>query len=124
MSHRTTSGSDWVWYPTRLAIYARDGWRCLRCGDVESLSIDHVAIDGGNGPTNLITLCVSCNSSRQRQPIERFDRALAALAREHVAKPLDRAAARKLARELRPGRFVQHAERARRGPIVVEGVPF
>lgn len=124
MSHRTTSGSDWCWYPTRLAIYERDGWCCLRCGDPEQLSLDHVVIDGGNTHSNLITLCVLCNGLRGRQRIEAFDPELARRARAQLRKPLDREKARALARELRPARFVAHLARAKRGPLVLEGVPF
>lgn len=45
MSHRRTSGYDWIWRPTRLAIYARDGNACVRCGSPHALSLDHIHND-------------------------------------------------------------------------------
>jgi hypothetical protein len=32
MPHSRAAGGDLIWRPTRLAIYARDGWSCLICG--------------------------------------------------------------------------------------------
>lgn len=32
MPHTKHSGGDLIWRPTRLAIYARDGWQCVACG--------------------------------------------------------------------------------------------
>jgi 5-methylcytosine-specific restriction protein A len=64
----------WIRAEKRLAIYLRDGFRCLACGDDLSeedpwqVTLDHVipVRDGGsNEPSNLFTCCRSCNSSRQ-----------------------------------------------------------
>jgi len=49
----------------RRMIFNRDGNKCLRCGDTEKLTIDHinpVAHGGENKLINLQTLCRSCNS--------------------------------------------------------------
>lgn len=51
----------------RQAVYRRDGYRCVRCGSTEELSLDHkVAIkDGGtNGIDNLQTMCRPCNTEK------------------------------------------------------------
>ncbi len=48
----------------RLAVYARDGYRCVRCGTNEELSADHVIPESKGGATtldNLQTLCLTCN---------------------------------------------------------------
>jgi len=49
----------------REATFTRDNYECLRCGDTERLSIDHIvplAKGGDNSPENLQTLCSTCNS--------------------------------------------------------------
>lgn len=69
----------------RWAVFRRDGYACLRCGTDSDLTIDHihpVALGGTNHPSNLQTLCRSCNAgkgiligrhdyrrSRARQPV-------------------------------------------------------
>ena len=67
----------WIRPASRLAIYLRDGGRCLYCGaagwgvtwkQVAPLSLDHVvprSQGGSNRPDNLITACVDCNAERQ-----------------------------------------------------------
>jgi hypothetical protein len=129
---RTTSGYDWIWFPTRLAIYARDSWTCLACchgaGEkrLERLSLDHVlptSLGGGNKPANLITLCVSCNSERGARLLAEWRSELVAVAACAVRLPLDRAAARELAMELRPGRILAGRARKRRPPLELD-VPF
>jgi DNA-directed RNA polymerase subunit RPC12/RpoP len=50
-----------------LAIFARDGYRCLECGAREDLSVDHiqpVSKGGTDDAANLRTLCRSCNSRK------------------------------------------------------------
>lgn len=51
----------------RAAIFERDGNRCLKCGAVDALSIDHIlplAKGGNNSESNLQTLCKRCNSAK------------------------------------------------------------
>ncbi|MDR1201571.1 MAG: HNH endonuclease [Tannerellaceae bacterium] len=48
----------------RKRIYERDGNRCLNCGSIEDLSIDHIIPLSKGGKTviqNLQTLCMKCN---------------------------------------------------------------
>lgn len=63
-------GSKWIRPATRWAIYLRDGLACVYCETVGGkLSLDHVgavrASGRDNSPRNLVTTCVSCNSSKQ-----------------------------------------------------------
>ncbi len=117
---RTTSGNDWIWCSTRFSIYARDGFRCLACGDSDSLSLDHVDPRGPNRPSNLVTLCKPCNSSKARRSVQAWRPELVDEVLVAVASPIDRALGRALAEEYRPGRLASHAyrnspaERARR----------
>jgi hypothetical protein len=53
--------------PLARAIFDRDGWICQRCGSHQNLTVDHVvprAKGGTDDPSNLQTLCGSCNSSK------------------------------------------------------------
>ena len=71
----TWHGSNWIRKERRLAIYARDGHRCLYCGTGERLSLDHflpVAKGGTNCTRNLFTACVPCNSARGTKNVRTF----------------------------------------------------
>lgn len=51
----------------REEVFARDGNACLKCGALDSLSLDHIqplGSGGDNSTNNLQTLCTSCNSSK------------------------------------------------------------
>lgn len=51
----------------RKKIYKRDGYKCLKCGETEWLTIDHVVPlgkGGTNRENNLITLCKKCNQEK------------------------------------------------------------
>lgn len=67
------SGS-WIHKVKRLAIYLRDGFTCVYCqrdlhqADPFEVTLDHLlprSLGGTHEPTNLVTACRSCNSSRQ-----------------------------------------------------------
>lgn len=54
---------QWV----RDRVFSRDGFQCVTCKSSERLCVDHivpVSLGGGNGFTNLQTLCLSCNSRK------------------------------------------------------------
>lgn len=54
----------------RQAIFDRDGRKCVECGSTEKLSLDHIiprSKGGTDQPTNLQTLCGSCNSSKNNR---------------------------------------------------------
>jgi HNH endonuclease len=48
----------------RLAVYERDGWRCVNCGSGDDLTLDHITpwiLGGSDGAENLQTMCRPCN---------------------------------------------------------------
>lgn len=81
---RRNQGSKWCRPSTRLAIYLRDGLCCAYCGnsveDGASLTLDHLrpySRGGSNDPSNLVTCCARCNSSRGNRSVASFARAVA-----------------------------------------------
>ena len=112
---KTWQGMNWCRKSTRYAIYLRDGFACVYCGQTAEdsrLSLDHLLPHhhgGGNEPTNLVTACSHCNSSRQDRTLEVWAEAVANYrngdttaqavvekVRAHVERPLDRKVAREL----------------------------
>lgn len=68
-------GGKWLYPGTRWAIYHRDGFRCVYCRSPGPLSIDHVrpARHGAHAdPENLVTCCLSCNSSKRDLSFRRW----------------------------------------------------
>lgn len=52
---------------TRQLIYRRDGHRCVTCGSLERLTLDHIypwSLGGSDEPSNLQTMCQPCNSRK------------------------------------------------------------
>lgn len=139
MPHTRASGGDLIWRPTRLAIYARDGWRCVICGwaptraphlvalaavltqgwpaaalalrlrgtATQGLTLDHVRPPSRGGrlsdPRNLVTLCLSCNSSKKARPLAKWNADAVPLVRSAVKGAVDRPLGRVLCDELYPG---------------------
>ena len=65
----SVKSGKWLSKEKRLAIYRRDGCRCIYCGaeDNGRLSIDHVVPMSkvtNHDFSNLVTACVACNSRR------------------------------------------------------------
>ena len=58
---------------TRVEIFARDGYRCVYCGQVfppDELSVDHVqprSRGGDRSGGNLVTACKPCNVRKGRK---------------------------------------------------------
>lgn len=51
------------------AIKARDGYRCVRCGAPDRLTVHHLvplAAGGTHAPSNLVTLCWRCHQEAHR----------------------------------------------------------
>lgn len=51
----------------RLAVYRRDGFRCVTCGTRERLTLDHIypwSLGGSDDESNLQTMCHSCNARK------------------------------------------------------------
>lgn len=72
---------QWIRPDKRLAIYLRDGFRCLYCcrnlhgAAPTDITLDHIrcrANGGMNHESNLVTACRACNCSRQDKPLNRF----------------------------------------------------
>lgn len=48
-------------------VFARDGFKCVKCGETSGLTLDHIiprSDGGGDELTNLQTLCLSCNGKK------------------------------------------------------------
>lgn len=64
----TWQGSNWIRSDRRLALYARDGWRCTWCGATSHLSLDHLwpcaSSTWDNQDRALVTCCLRCNGRR------------------------------------------------------------
>ncbi len=62
----------------RSELFARDGYRCVYCGEVfpaDALSVDHVQprARGGDGSAgNLVTACEACNTRKGHQRLAEF----------------------------------------------------
>lgn len=62
----------------RDEIFARDGYRCVFCGEVfpaEELSVDHLqsrSRGGDRSSGNLVTACRACNAKKGRQRLSSF----------------------------------------------------
>ena len=66
---------NWIRQEKRLAIYSRDNFSCVYCGESGKLTLDHVvpvASGGCNSHTNLVTSCLTCNSSKGKKSIKAF----------------------------------------------------
>ena len=97
----------WIRPEARLAVYLRDGFRCLACSadlhgaDPRDVTLDHVIakVDGGgNGPENIYTCCRACNCSRQDKPLKAF-----------VGPETLKAIRRNLKRDMKPFRVLAKA---------------
>lgn len=67
--------SNWIRKEKREKIYTRDGHTCIYCEAKEHLSLDHIkpqSMGGSNTESNLLTACISCNTSRQDTEINTF----------------------------------------------------
>jgi hypothetical protein len=57
----------------RVAVFERDNFRCLKCGNQKKLCADHVIPESKGGPTtleNLQTLCKPCNGSKGSNTVD------------------------------------------------------
>lgn len=59
------------WRALRLEIIDRDNGRCVQCGAVDRLEVDHIVavrddFKRAYDPTNLQTLCASCHTRKTR----------------------------------------------------------
>ena len=76
--------SNWITKKRRYIIYERDNCQCAYCGSTvipgknsregkeQLATLDHIIprnAGGSNKTDNLVTACVSCNSSRKDTPL-------------------------------------------------------
>lgn len=57
----------------RLNVLERDGNKCLKCGEQNALTMDHVVPESKGGKftlQNLQTLCVWCNEEKADKTID------------------------------------------------------
>ena len=60
----------------RLRIYKRDGYKCLKCGSEDNLTIDHIHPESKGGvhtEENLQTLCRPCNTRKGVKLVNAMD---------------------------------------------------
>ncbi len=115
----------WIRLEKRLAIYLRDGLACAYCGTgVEvgvQLTLDHLKPrikEGCNDASNLVTCCMSCNSSRQQRSVAHFAAAVASYRKngttaEEIVARVRRLSRRSLVRHLDEAKAIL----SRRGSI-------
>lgn len=91
---RRDQGTNWIRPEKRLAIYLRDGLACCYCGesieDDAKLTLDHLrpcSGGGSNTPTNLVTCCHRCNSSRGKRSWKLFAGKVAAYLNHGIKGP-------------------------------------
>lgn len=98
MSHKN-HGGNWIRKERRVAIYMRDGSRCVYCGSRRRLTLDHVkprAMGGTSRNGNLVTCCNACNTSKHSLSLRRWmlkrgqGRARTAMMQRLVSKQLRR----------------------------------
>lgn len=107
MPHTKTSGSDAIWITTRLAIYIRDSWLCFVCRkevgherhrpELPRASLDHIDPGNNHRPTNLITMCTSCNNTKRSKHLKAWRPDLYPPAKRQARRKLDRVTARVMA---------------------------
>jgi 5-methylcytosine-specific restriction endonuclease McrA len=98
------SSTNWMRRSTRFAVHVRDQWRCVYCRSKlvhGTATLDHLhpsSAGGSHKPTNLVTACRPCNSSRRNKAVEHFvTPTLARLIRQQAKGPINRVAGRRLA---------------------------
>jgi hypothetical protein len=81
MPRKKNQGSKWITKSKRWAIYFRDNCECVYCGrslnDGAILTLDHIvpceALPVPNNKhTNLVTACLSCNSSKNAKSLNEY----------------------------------------------------
>jgi len=80
-TRKAGQGSKWIRRSTRSRIYSRDAYCCQYCGchvtpgAGGNATLDHIVpveLGGSNDPSNLVTACLSCNSTKQDRSTSEF----------------------------------------------------
>ena len=81
MPRKKNQGSKWITKTKRWAIYFRDNCSCVYCGrSLQTgalLTLDHIVPcealpTPNNKHTNLVTACLSCNSSKNAKSLSQY----------------------------------------------------
>lgn len=99
-SGKSWQGMHWIRDTKRLALYMRDGYKCVWCqtdlsnAGPRSLALDHLVprvAGGSNHHANLVTACSDCNTSRGAKDWMAFagDETVVQRVLDTVALPLD-----------------------------------
>lgn len=100
-ARRPGRSSKWCSKAKRARVYARDGHRCVYCGQPdEPLTLDHLKprVRGGrNEAANLVTACRRCNAARGALPLATFV-SVTALRTGEPAREIERRIRRQRAR--------------------------
>lgn len=78
MKNNKQPAGMWIRPKKRLAIYLRDGMKCMYCNTNlknEQKTLDHVKLvseGGDNHESNLVTCCNQCNRRRKNKQFESF----------------------------------------------------
>lgn len=111
-ARRPGRSSKWITKLQRLAIYFRDGFRCLYCevdlsaASPRELTLDHYrprSKGGSHKPTNVFTACAVCNFVRQDRPVHTY---ATPEAKRRIQRHLRRKPHRSLARAVLSGSAV------------------
>lgn len=85
---------------SRRALFARDGWRCVYCGDVNGrLTLDHVIPRSKGGDSvweNVVTSCAPCNLRKGNRLLEEVSMKLSSPPRPPTPVLFIRLAAQKI----------------------------
>lgn len=110
ITKKKLNGSKWIRPEKRQRIYRRDNHGCVYCGrniyDTPDmvLTLDHMVareLGGSNEAENLVTACLSCNSSKQDLTVRQFIQYLADQGEDSrdIARRVRNATRRKLPRK-------------------------
>lgn len=73
---RNNRDNNFISDENRQKLYARDNYKCFYCNSLTNiLSLDHIipqSIEKNHAHNNLITACISCNSSKGNRSLEWF----------------------------------------------------
>lgn len=97
------SSTSWIAKKRREAIYARDNYSCSYCGvDLNLqggvLTLDHVKPrekGGRDWNNNLVTSCLSCNSTKKNMSLNSFARYMSEITGQEFKEIINRVNRRK-----------------------------
>lgn len=67
LNHETVKRSRYIPKAVKIAVWQRDGGKCVNCGSRENLQFDHIipfSLGGANTVDNIQILCQKCNEHK------------------------------------------------------------